>query len=331
MLNERFAPPEENFAGGLRDVEIPELGEGRSGKVSKIWEIPRSSLMVIVRTDRVSVFDNVVGAVPGKGAVLNKLSAFWGGKTGDILPDHVIAVPHPNVLIAHKTTPLPVEVVVRGFLTRSSTDTSPWGRYSKGEREMYGLTFPEGLRANERYPEAIVTPTTKAVGGEHDKPLTDEEARGLVDDKFGTGIWDKARTAALAVFARGQQLSLERGFILVDTKYEFGEIDGDIVFIDEMNTPDSSRFWRANTYEERFAASDDPDSFDKEALRRWCAQRGYRGEGKIPVIDRHEIDSMAKAYQELYESLTGETLPDVLSDATTIRAAVLDSLRGMGL
>jgi len=258
-----------------------------------------------VTTDRLSAFDRVLTLVPFKGQVLNQLSAFWFENTLDIIPNHLLGVPDPNVSAVRKCEALPVEVVVRGFIT-GVTKTALWYRYAQGEREIYGYDFPDGMEKNEQLPAPIITPTTKGRAGEHDERLTCAEVveRGLLDAK----TWDRVQAAALAIFERGQRIAREGDLILVDTKYEFGRApDGTIMLIDEVHTPDSSRFWSASSYEERVKEGSEPESFDKELLRIWYAERGYRGTGEPPDATEDLIVQMSERYIALYERLTGET------------------------
>ena len=284
-------------------ADLPGLGTRHSGKVRDFWHMDRRR--VLVTTDRLSAFDRILTAVPYKGQVLNQLSAFWFEQTQDIIGNHVIAVPDPNVTVAHECEPFPVEVVVRGYITGVTT-TALWYRYSLGERHIYGYDFPEGMTKNQELPEPIITPTTKGREGEHDERITCAEVteRELLDEE----TWETVQTAALAVFKRGQEIAQRGGLILVDTKYEFGRLpDGQIVLIDEVHTPDSSRFWVAGTYKERVAAGKEPENFDKEFLRLWYAERGYRGDGEPPEATETLVAQVGQRYIACYEKLTGQT------------------------
>jgi len=285
------------------DTDLPLAGK-QSGKVRDWYDLPDRQRLIIT-TDRLSAFDRVLAKVPYKGQVLNQLSAWWFKHTQDIIPNHLISMPDPNVSIVRVAEPILVEVIVRGYIT-GVTSTALWYRYSLGEREIYGYTFPDGLQKNSALLEPIITPTTK--GGEtgHDERLTCAEVveKGLLDAK----TWDQVQTAALAIFKRGQELARKAGLILVDTKYEFGiAADGTVVLIDEVHTPDSSRFWKADTYEERFAAGEDPENFDKEFVRIAYADKGYRGDGEIPAMPAELWASASERYITIYEMLTGET------------------------
>jgi phosphoribosylaminoimidazole-succinocarboxamide synthase len=284
-------------------AELPALGKRYSGKVRDFWKV--DGRRVLVTTDRLSAFDRILTAVPYKGQVLNQLSAFWFEQTSDLIGNHVIAVPDPNVTVAQECEPFPVEVVVRGFISGVTT-TALWYRYSLGERHIYGYDFPEGMTKNQPLPEPIITPTTKGREGEHDERITCDEVieRGLLDP----ATWDAVQEAALAIFRRGQEVARKGGLILVDTKYELGRTpDGQVVLIDEVHTPDSSRFWVADTYEARIAVGQEPDNFDKEFLRLWYAERGYRGDGEPPQATEDLITQVSERYIACYEKLTGQT------------------------
>jgi phosphoribosylaminoimidazole-succinocarboxamide synthase len=284
-------------------VDLPALGARESGKVRDFFVA--GGKRILVTTDRLSAFDRILTAVPYKGQVLNQLSAFWFARTEDIVANHVIDVPDPNVTVAHECEPFEVEVVVRGYIS-GVTQTALWYRYSLGERSIYGYDFPEGLVKNQALPEPIITPTTKGRAGEHDERITCAEVTqlGLLDSE----TWEQVQAAALAVFVRGQEIAQKGGLILVDTKYEFGRLpDGRIALIDEVHTPDSSRFWVAESYPARLAAGDEPENFDKEFLRLWYAERGYRGDGEPPQATEELIAQVSQRYIACYEKLTGQT------------------------
>jgi len=259
---------------------------------------------VLVVTDRLSAFDRILGLVPFKGQVLNQLAAFWFEQTGDIVPNHFIAMPDPNVTVAHECQPLAVEVVVRGYIT-GVTQTALWYRYSLGERHIYGYDFPDGMQKNEQLPEPIITPTTKGGAGEHDERITCAEVveHGLLD----ASTWERVQAAALLIFKRGQEIARRDGLILVDTKYEFGRApDGSVMLIDEVHTADSSRFWVAESCQARLANGQEPENFDKEFLRLWYAERGYRGDGEPPQPTEGLIVQVSQRYVALYEKLTSQ-------------------------
>lgn len=289
------------------DVDL-DLPDRRVGKVRVSYNLGDGHRL-FVTTDRLSAFDRIISGVPWKGQVLNQLAAWWFGATADIVANHVAtdteALPDPNALVAIEAAPLPVEVIVRGYIT-GVTSTSLWRRYDEGAREIYGYHFPDGLQKNTALPAAIVTPTTKAEAGAHDEALTCAEVveRGLVEP----GLWADVQAAALAVFERGQKVAAAAGLILADTKYEFGLApDGKLLLIDEMHTPDSSRFWVAESYEDRLAAGEEPESLDKEVIRRALADAGYSGEGAPPVLDPAIWQATTDRYIDAFQRITGTT------------------------
>ena len=258
---------------------------------------------LFVTTDRLSAFDRVIAGVPYKGQVLNQLAAWWFAQTADIVPNHVLEIPDPNVLVARSAHPLPVEVVVRGYIT-GVTSTSLWQQYADGARTIYGHPFPDGLRKNTALPYALVTPTTKAEHGGHDEPITVAEVveHGLVEPN----MWGQTVEAALQLFRRGQQVAAEAGLILADTKYEFGiDEHGSLLLIDEMHTPDSSRYWVADSYHQRLTAGEEPESLDKEVVRRALLATGYRGDGEPPALPDEVWQQTSARYIDAYERLTG--------------------------
>lgn len=287
-------------------VDLPLPGKVQ-GKVRDIWVV--GDKRVIVTTDRQSAFDRVVGTVPYKGQVLTRLAQWWFERTADIVPNHVIDVPDPNVIIARNARVWPVEMVIRGYIT-GVTKTALWHNYDQGMRTMYGITFPDGLRKNDRLSEPVITPTTKAESGAHDEMLSREDI--LAGNLVPPDVYAAMEDATRRLFARGQELAAERGLILVDTKYEFGDIDGQLTLIDEIHTVDSSRYWMLDSYEDRIAARDEPETFDKEFLRRWYVDTaGYRGDGDPPPMPRELAERMSRLYIEAFERLTGEAfVPD---------------------
>ncbi len=293
----------------LDDATIPELPRHYRGKVRDNYDLA-DGRRIIVATDRLSAFDLSIAAIPFKGQVLTQTARFWFDQTADICPNHVIDYPDPNVLVCRRLDILPVEIVVRDYLA-GTTATSIWSMYKTGQRLIYGIPFPDGLRENQKLPQPIVTPTTKAMDGEHDAPLTEA---GVVDSGLlGAEDWRLVSRTALALFARGRELAAKRGLILVDTKYEFGrDRDGRILLADEIHTPDSSRYWFSATYEERLAAGRPPDSFDKDVLRRWVAARCDPYREPIPPIPPEMIAETARVYIGAFETITGMafTIPD---------------------
>jgi phosphoribosylaminoimidazole-succinocarboxamide synthase len=282
------------------EIDLP-LDDRRDGKIRASWAIGEGRRL-IVTTDRLSAFDRVLAGVPYKGQVLNQLSAWWFERTKDIIPNHVIGVPDPNALLAVEARPLPVEVVVRGHIT-GVTDTSLWGMYQAGARTVYGYELPDGIRKNAPLPRHIITPTTKAEFGGHDEPLTcaDVTDRGLLPSE----LWERVMAAALALFGRGVDLGREAGLILADTKYEFGlTADGELILIDEVHTPDSSRWWVAESYDALVAAGDEPESLDKEVVRRAFADLGYKGDGPVPTVPGDVWSATTARYIVASERLT---------------------------
>ncbi|MBI2315301.1 phosphoribosylaminoimidazolesuccinocarboxamide synthase [Candidatus Daviesbacteria bacterium] len=289
----------------LQSVDIPSLGKKSSGKVRDYYIL--NDKRVIITTDRQSAFDVILGCIPFKGAVLNLLSAFWFEKTKDIVPNHIISIPDPNVTISKEAELIPIEMVIRGYIS-GVTNTSIWGSYEKGERIIYGIKFPDGLRKNQKLPEPVITPTTKALKG-HDERLTEKEIlqKKIVSPK----IWKQMKEATLALFERGIKICAKAGIILVDTKYEFGLLDGKLILIDELHTPDGSRFWIKKTYKGRFEKRQEPENFDKEFLRLWYAKKGYKGDGEPPKMSKQLIVDLSQRYISIYEKITGKKFPSV--------------------
>jgi phosphoribosylaminoimidazole-succinocarboxamide synthase len=286
----------------LRDATIPELPNHYSGKVRDNYDMPDGS-RVIIATDRLSAFDLILCAIPFKGEVLTQTARFWFEHTADICPNHVLAYPDPNVVVGQRLDILPVEIVVRGYLA-GTTSTSVLTMYKSGLRSMYGHALPDGMRDNERLPSPIITPTSKANYGGHDAPLTADEIIG--QQLLTPGQWQQLSEYALALFARGQAMAAERGLILADTKYEFGtDATGRILLADEIHTPDSSRYWRASSYQARFEAGERPESFDKDFVRSWVAARCDPYKDPIPEIPEELILATAAVYIEAFETITG--------------------------
>lgn len=284
----------------LKKVNLKGFGEKHSGKVRDHYA--KDGTRILVTTDRISAFDRILGHIPAKGQVLNLLSQFWFKKTSDIIKNHMISVPHPNVMVAKNAEPIPIEMVVRGYIS-GVTNTSIWGSYAKGERIIYGIKFPNGLKKNQKLKKPVITPTTKAEVG-HDERLTrvDIIKKKIVSEK----IYKQMERAALRLFARGTKICNKAGIILVDTKYEFGMYDGKLILIDEIHTPDSSRFWVKKTYKERFKKGLEPENYDKEFLRIWFKDRGYMGDGIPPKMTPAFIKQVSDRYISIYEKLTGK-------------------------
>lgn len=286
----------------LDRIELPELPGRYSGKVRENFDLP-DGRRVIIATDRLSAFDRILAAIPYKGQVLTQTARFWFEQTADICPNHVLEYPDPNVVVGRRLDILPVEMVVRAYLA-GTTGTSILTLYRQGQREMYGVKLPEGLRPNERLAEAILTPTSKAFDGGHDEPLTPAQILG--QGLLTPAQWEEVSAHALALFARGQALAADRGLILADTKYEFGlDPDGRIVLADEIHTPDSSRYWMADTYAARFEAGERPDSFDKDFVRSWVAERCDPYVDPIPAIPPEMIERTSDVYVDAFRRITG--------------------------
>lgn len=298
------------FAGQVLDeATLPELPNHYRGKVRDNYDLP-DGRRILITSDRISAFDRALAAIPFKGQVLTQTARFWFEHTADLCPNHVLAYPDPNVVVGRRLSILPVEVVVRGYLA-GTTSTSILTRYKAGEREMYGHRLPDGMTPNQILDRPIITPTTKADHGGHDEPLTESEilGRGLLTPEH----WRIVSEAALALFARGQAMAAERGLILADTKYEFGlDPEGRVVLADEIHTPDSSRYWFAESYPARVAAGQAPESFDKDFVRNWVVARCDPYKDAIPEIPAEIVLETAAVYIRAFETITGESfaLPD---------------------
>ena len=286
----------------LKGTNFANLGERYEGKVRDNYT--QGARRILITSDRLSAFDRVIALIPFKGEVLNAITKFWFENTKDICPNYIESYPDPNVIVGKECKPIMLEMIVRGYITGSTT-TSAWYNYEKGVRKFCGNVLPEGLKKNQRLPFPIITPTTKAAHGEHDANVSGEEAiaMGLVTKEE----WEQLSNYTLGLYARGVEVAARQGVILVDTKYEFGrDPEGKIVLIDEIHTPDSSRFWIAATYEEKMAIGQEPDNINKEFLRLWMANQGYRGEGEMPAIPKEVIVETALKYIQAFEMITGE-------------------------
>ena len=304
----------------LYSTNFAQLGKRYEGKVRDNYSTPDGRRLIVV-TDRISAFDRVLGTVPFKGQVLNRLAAWWFERTAKVAPNHFLRLPDPNVLECVECEPLLVEMVVRAYLT-GSTSTSIWVHYEKGDRVFCGHPLPNGLRKNQRLPSPILTPATKAPKGEHDVSGSREEI--LATGKVSAADFDAAAAVALRLFAEGARICAEKGLILVDTKYEFGKTpDGLVLVIDEIHTPDSSRFWMAESYNARFAAGIDPEPLDKDFVRSHYTKLGYRGDGLPPPLPDEVRVGAAKRYIEAYERITGQAfVPDVQEPLARIEHAL---------
>jgi phosphoribosylaminoimidazole-succinocarboxamide synthase len=308
----------------LNETHLP-LPEHKTGKV-RDWYTLNEASKLFLTTDRLSAFDRVLARVPFKGQVLNQLSAWWFDITRDLIDNQMVSIPDPNAIVARTVKRFPVEIVVRGYITGVTT-TALWYRYSLGERSIYGYTFPDGLKKNQALPEPILTPTTKGDEGAHDERLTCAEVveHGLLD----AATWEKVSAAALAIFRRGQEIAARSDLILVDTKYEMGlSPDGKVTLIDEVHTPDSSRFWKADSYADRFEAGEEPDNFDKELVRLAYAEKGYRGDGEPPVLPDDLWIAASQRYISIFEMLTGLTFEPAAYPA---EPRILENLKRAGI
>ena len=304
------------LAKTLEKTDFPELGEKYVGKVRDCYS--KDGRRTIVVTDRISAFDVVLGTIPFKGQVLNQIAAYWFESTRQIASNHVLSVPDPTVMVAAECELLPVEFVMRAYLTGVTT-TSIWYHYERGGRLFCGHKLPDGMRKNQKLDKPILTPSTKAAKGGHDQSVSREEI--LASAVLSADDFDRAAEMCARIFAFGQSLAAQRGLILVDTKYEIGRRrDGSLCFIDEVHTPDSSRYWYADDYQARFDRGDEPRGLDKEYLRRVLADQGYRGDGPPPPLTDEVRCEAARRYIALYELVTGKGfVPDFEEPAGRIR------------
>ncbi len=300
------------LAGVLTDAHFANLPDFQRGKVRDSYDLG-DGRRVMIATDRQSAFDYVLAAVPHKGQVLNETARFWFERCADIVPNHVIDYPDPNVIIARRLEMLPIEMVVRDYLT-GTTDTAIWPMYARGERAVYGIELPDGLSKNDKLPETILTPTTKGAVGAHDVPITPADI--VAQDLLSQSDWDELAELSLALFARGREIAAANGLILVDTKYEFGrDGDGRFVIADEIHTPDSSRYWAADTYADLIVAGSEPENLDKEFLRLWIRERCDPYNEPLPEIPPETLLEFSSKYVRLYEQVTGETFTPPADDA----------------
>lgn len=307
-----------NIPQAVDKINYPKLGKKHSGKV-RDWYV-KDNLRILIATDRVSAFDKILGLVPFRGTVLNKLSEFWFEATRDIISNHMIGVIDPNVMLVSECLALPVEVVVRAYIT-GVTETSLWKQYSEGKRIIYGIKFPDGLIKNQKLKKPIITPTTRATGvGGHDEPITAQE---IVKQKLvNANIWKQIEKVAIKLFEKGSKICEKGGFILADTKYEFGlDRSGKLILIDEIHTPDSSRLWLKRTYRQRFKNGQEVENYDKEVMRLWFSDQGYTGHGKPPKMPDTLIAKIATRYMEVYEKITQEKFEINLAVAPKQRIA----------
>lgn len=312
------------LANTLEGTNFDEAGLGQryEGKVRDCY-ITQDGRRIIVVSDRISAFDVVLGTLPFKGQVLNQMAQYWFEESAHVAPNHMLEVPDPNVMIGRECTPLKVEFVMRSYLT-GVTSTSIWRAYEGGARSFCGHSLPEGMKKNQKLPEPILTPSTKAEKGGHDVSVSRDEL--LAMGAIGGEDFERAAEMVREVFAFGQKRAAERGLILADTKYEIGvSPEGKMMLIDEIHTPDSSRYWFAGDYEERLERGDEPRSLDKEYVRRWMAEtHGYRGDGPPPAMPDDVRVEASRRYIEIFELITGKRfVPDPCPDPVSRIAANL--------
>ena len=303
----------------LDATDFPTLGRRTVGKVRDCYS--KDGRRVLIATDRLSAFDVVLGTVPFKGQVLNQMAAGWFADTAHLAPNHVLAVPDPNVTVAVECVPLRAELIMRAYLT-GVTDTSIWTAYARGDRVFCGHRLPEGLRQHEALPRPILTPSTKAGPGAHDRSVSRAEL--LESGAVTADDFDAAAALTATLFAFGQRRAAERGLILADTKYERGRApDGRLLVIDEIHTPDSSRYWHADDYAARLARGEPPRALDKEFVRRWLSEHGYRGDGPPPPLPAAVRVEAARRYVAVYEQLMGRPF---VPDTRDLRARLAGTL-----
>lgn len=289
---------QENLNNTLPETNFPKLGQLYRGKVRDNYIQKEKNRRVIIATDRLSAFDRVITTIPFKGQLLSQMSNFWFEKTKKIAPNHIIEIPDPNVTIVKECSPFPIEMVIRGYITGSA-----WRDYQKG-KAISGIQLPQGLKKNQKLEQPIITPSTKAEKGLHDEPISREEIlnKNLVDKD----IYAQVEEYVYKIFEFGQKYCAKNNLILVDTKYEFGiTADNEVILIDEIHTPDSSRFWILNTYQDKYSKGEEPDILDKEFFRTWLINHGFSGDGEIPKIPDDVRVELGQRYIESYEINTG--------------------------
>ena len=299
-------------------ADLDNLGRHYRGKVRDNYYFDNQILMVT--SDRVSAFDHVLGTIPFKGQILSEIASFWFDKTKEIVPNHFIKSIDPQVLLVKEAKPLPVEVIVRRYITGSL-----WRDYENSKHHVYDLDFGDNLKKNQRFSSAMLTPSTKEDYGKHDMPISRKEIinQKLVDKE----IYEKAEEYALALFAEGEKWAKKQGLILVDTKYEFGLVDGELIVIDEIHTPDSSRYWIESEYEKRFAAGEDQLMLDKENMRQWLISKGFSGEGTPPELEDDIRILLSEKYMELYKILTGK---DFIPSSGNVSNRIQNNIKNAG-
>ena len=299
-------------------ADLENLGRHYRGKVRDNYYFDNQILMVT--SDRVSAFDHVLGTIPFKGQILSEIASFWFDKTKEIVPNHFIKSIDPQVLLVKEAKPLPVEVIVRRYITGSL-----WRDYENSKHHVYDLDFGDNLKKNQRFSSAMLTPSTKEEYGKHDMPISRKEIinQKLVDKE----IYEKAEEYALALFAEGEKWAKKQGLILVDTKYEFGLVDGELIVIDEIHTPDSSRYWIESEYEKRFDAGEDQLMLDKENMRQWLISKGFSGEGTPPELEDDIRILLSEKYMELYKILTGK---DFIPSSGDVSNRIQNNIKNAG-
>ena len=299
----------------LSEFDIDNFGDKYRGKVRDNFHF--EDKIAMVTSDRVSAFDHVLGTIPFKGQILTEIANFWFDKTSDIVKNHIISKPDPQVMIVKKAKTLPIEIIIRGYITGSL-----WRDYCDGKGDQYGFPLPQNLKKNQKFGSPIVTPTTKEEYGLHDQPISKEEIikQGLVDK----GIYELAEKYSLQLFERGQDWASKQGLILVDTKYEFGMVGDELIVIDEIHTPDSSRYWVKEGYQERYDGNEDQKMLDKENIRQWLIDRGFSGEGTPPDLSDDIRVFLAEQYISLYKKITGKDFEPALGD---VKSRILENLK----
>ena len=294
------------------------IGEHYRGKVRDNYYMDDQILMIT--SDRVSAFDRVLGTIPFKGQILTEIANFWFDKTKDIVPNHIISSPDPQVLIAKKAKTLPVEIIIRQYITGSL-----WREYSSGINGQYGFDLENGFKENQKFETLIITPSTKAEYGEHDQPISREN---IINDLVPEEIYSQAEKYALELFRIGQEWADKMGLILVDTKYEFGIYNDELIVIDEIHTPDSSRYWIKDTYEENYQKGLSQNMLDKENIRQWLIEQGFKGEGLPPELTDDIRILLSEKYIELYKKLTGK---DFVPYTGNVKNRILNNLEKVSI
>ena len=299
----------------LSEFDIDNFGEKYRGKVRDNFHF--DDKIAMVTSDRVSAFDHVLGTIPFKGQILTEIANFWFEKTSDIVRNHIISKPDPQVMIVEKASPLPIEIIIRGYITGSL-----WRDYCDGKGNQYGFELPKDLKKNQKFDTPIVTPTTKEEYGLHDQPISKEEI--IKQDYVSRDVYELAEQYSLDLFKRGQDWANKQGLILVDTKYEFGLIGDELIVIDEIHTPDSSRYWVKDSYLERYEKNEDQKMLDKENIRKWLIDRGFSGEGTPPELSDEIRIFLTEQYISLYKKITGKDFEPAIGD---VKSRILENLK----